>query len=288
MLLNLKLKWTEESIFVSVIEIDLISITVTKIDSSFPDAQFLTENYLTFRRDRNKHGGGILTFVKNGPLPKHIPDLESNIIEILPIEIRIDKSKWIVLNIYRPPASNMQSFIDELSNTLDKSFSKYDSIIVMGDINIDTTEAEQAKLINRLLIELCITYDLSNLVTESTCITYTHESSIDVILTNRKQSFMLSKAVETGLSDFHKMVTTFMRNTYSRQEPIKIFYRNYSNFDKTKFIEDFERSNHWPPQSKKDVNSEYSNLLATIQKVLNKLAPLKSRIIRGNQVPFMN
>ena len=103
---------------------------------------------------------------------------------------------------------------------------------------LDTTEAEQAKLTNRLLKELCVTYDLSNLVTESTCITYTHESSIDVILTNRKQSFMLSKAVETGLSDFHKMVATFMRNTYSRQEPIKIFYRNNSNFDKTKFIED--------------------------------------------------
>ena len=117
----------------------------------------------------------------------------------------------------------MPSFIDELSNTLDKSFSKYYSIIVMGDINIDITEAEQAKLTNRLLKELCIIYDLSNLVTESTCITYTYESSIDVILTNRKQSFMLSKAVETGLSDFHKMVTTFMRNTYSRQEPIKIF-----------------------------------------------------------------
>ena len=156
------------------IRVDLISITETKIDSSFPDAQFLTENYLTFRDDRNKHGGGILTFVKNGLLPKHIPDLESNIIEIFLLEIRIDKNKWIVLNIYRPPASNMQSFINELSYTLDKSFSKYDSIIVMGDINIDTTEAEQAKLTIRLLKELCITYDLINLVTESTCITYTY------------------------------------------------------------------------------------------------------------------
>ena len=150
------------------------------------------------------------------------------------------------LNIYRPPASNIQSFIDELSNTLDKIFSKYDSIIVMGDINIDTTVAEQAKLTNRLLKELCITYDLSNLVTESTCIT--HESSIDAILTNRKQNFMLSKATVTGLSDFHKMATTFMRNTYSRQEPIKIYYRNYSYFDKTKSIEDFEKSNYCPPQ----------------------------------------
>ena len=72
----------------------------------FPDAQFHTENYLTFRRDRNKHGGGIFTFAKSRLLLKHISDLESNIIEILPLEIRINKSKWIVLNIYGPPASN--------------------------------------------------------------------------------------------------------------------------------------------------------------------------------------
>ena len=87
---------------ISCTDIDLISITETKIDASFPDAQFFTENYLTFRGDWNKHGGGIITFVKSGLLPKHIPDLESNIIEILPLEIRIAKSKWIVLNIYRP------------------------------------------------------------------------------------------------------------------------------------------------------------------------------------------
>ena len=45
---------------------------------------------------------------------------------------------------------------------------------------------------------------------------------------------------------------------------------------------------YYPPQPEKDVNSEYNNLLATIQKVLNRHAPLKSRIIRGNQAPFMN
>ena len=61
---------------ISYTDIDLISITETEIDASFPDAQFFSENYLTFRRDRNKHGGGILTFVKNGLLPKHIPDLD--------------------------------------------------------------------------------------------------------------------------------------------------------------------------------------------------------------------
>ena len=49
-----------------------------------------------------------------------------------------------------------------------------------------------------------------------------------------------------------------------------------------------DRIVHYPPQPKKDVNSEYNNLLPTIQKVLNKHAPLKSRIIKGNQAAFMN
>ena len=55
---------------ISYTDIDLISITETKIDASFPDAQFHTENYLSFRHDRNKHGGGIFTFVKSGLLTK--------------------------------------------------------------------------------------------------------------------------------------------------------------------------------------------------------------------------
>ena len=79
-----------------------------------------------------------------------------------------------------------------------------------------------------------------------------------------------------------------MRNTYSLQESIKSYYRNYNNFDKAKFIEDFEKSNYYLPKPKNDVNSEYNNLLTMIQKVLNKHTPLKSRGIRGNQAPFMN
>ena len=50
---------------------------------------------------------------------------------------------------------------------------------------------------------------------------------------------MHSKASETGLSDFHKMVCTFMQNTYSRQEPIKITYVwTTQNFQKTTRNED--------------------------------------------------
>ena len=94
--------------------------------------------------------------------------------------------------------------------------------------------------------------------------------------------------METGLSDFHKIVSTVMSNTYNRQESIKIFYHDYSNFDNTKILEGFIELNYHPPKLQNDINGKYNNPVTMLKKVLHKHAPLKSRIIRGNQTPFMN
>ena len=43
---------------------DILLISETKIDSSFPTAQFKIEGYTTYRLDRNSNGGGILLYVR--------------------------------------------------------------------------------------------------------------------------------------------------------------------------------------------------------------------------------
>ena len=48
------------------------SFQLAKVDNSFPSAQFHTDNYFLFRRDRNKHGGGLAAFVKSRLLQKSI------------------------------------------------------------------------------------------------------------------------------------------------------------------------------------------------------------------------
>ena len=41
--------------------IDVLSIAETKLDSSFPNAQFLVDEYKEpYHKDRNEHGGGLL------------------------------------------------------------------------------------------------------------------------------------------------------------------------------------------------------------------------------------
>ena len=46
--------------------IDILLISETKIDSSFPDGQFLIKGFSTpFRKDRNANGGGLLLYVRD-------------------------------------------------------------------------------------------------------------------------------------------------------------------------------------------------------------------------------
>ena len=37
-----------------------------------------------------------------------------------------------------------------------------------------------------------------------------HKSAVDLILTNKPRSFQITNVTETGVSDRHKLITTFM------------------------------------------------------------------------------
>ena len=47
------------------VPIDYFVISETKLDNSFPNAQLTINNYeIRARRDRDKHGGGLIKFVR--------------------------------------------------------------------------------------------------------------------------------------------------------------------------------------------------------------------------------
>ena len=59
--------------------IDILMVSETKLDSSFPQAQFRIEGYAPpFRYDRDSHGGGILLFIRE--------DIPTKIISITPFK----------------------------------------------------------------------------------------------------------------------------------------------------------------------------------------------------------
>ena len=89
-------------------QIHVLWIDETKLDESFPDAQFHIEGYQypAFRKDRNNNGGGKIVYVKEGLIAKRISEYENINIETICIEITISKRKWCLTFAYRPRYNN--------------------------------------------------------------------------------------------------------------------------------------------------------------------------------------
>ena len=93
-------------------------------------------------------------------------------------------------------------------------------------------------------------------------------------------------ATETGLSDFHKLVSTFLKSHYSRLKPKIEYYRNYRNFNKSNFLKDLSNTTLFLDSD--DPAENYNFLTTKIQETVNRHAPLKKKILRGNHAPFID
>ena len=109
-------------------------------------------------------------------------------------------------------------------------------------------------------------------------------STIDLILTNRTRRFQNTLAIETGLSDHHKLTITVMKSYFQNQVPITILYRDYKNFNQGLFRNELLRELY----NKTNGIINYSNFEEIVVGLLNHHAPLKKRLVRGNNSPFMN
>ena len=81
-------------------------------------------------------------------------------------------------------------------------------------------------------------------------------SRIYLILTNCSRSFQNSGAIETGLSDFHKLVVTVMKTTFKKSKPKIITYRSYKSFSNDRFREALQQIEC----NEDDCDSRFGNL----------------------------
>ena len=266
--------------------LEIVCIDETKLDDSFPDQQFKIEGYQfpPFRRDRNNDGGGKIFFVKDGLLVNRLTEFETNISETICLELTISKKKWFIMFVYRPPdEGNKKVFFEELTNSLNKATNKYDNIFVSGDFNIDMSNNAKDK--NNYLSDFMDTFSLRNIVNLKTCYKSVCGSILDIMLTNKSKCFQKTSTVTTGLSDFHKMIVTSLKAHFKKLPPKKIVYRDYKNFDENAFL--YELDQNMIKGKFYAQNDPYNGFTSTFTNIANKHAPLKKKIIRGNDAPFM-
>ena len=82
----------------------------------------------------------------------------------------------------------------------------------------------------------CESYRFKSLIKDPTCFKNPESPScIDLILTNNPYSFQNSWVIETGLSDFHKMIVSVMKTTFQKLKPRIVQYRDYTQFSNDNF-----------------------------------------------------
>ena len=133
----------------------------TKIDASFPDAQFMVCNYHLWRKDRNEKGGGIALYLRSDIPGDRKPDLEFKGIESISVEITLCNKKWLIIGAYKPPPNlPAADFNSTCMMTLDKCSSRYENYMVIGDLNCDLLDQNRSAPIR----DLCDIFDLTNVI----------------------------------------------------------------------------------------------------------------------------
>ena len=172
---------------------------------------------------------------------KRIAKYEPKYSECICSENTFSKKKWVIFSIYRPPnVENLTGFFEEMTISLTKVTASYENILVMSDFIIDIKRKGVGA---NNLRDFCDLFHLTNIVKFGPCFTKTHTSLIDLISNKKPSTFNETLVSEIGLSDCHKIITTFFKLNFSRLRTKVITYRNYKTFGEEKFLNDLKETN---------------------------------------------
>ena len=264
---------------------DVISLSETWLgirDSSdfyhIPGYQPLT------RRDRN-HGqayyGGVAAWVKDSIPFKRRLDLECDEIELMWLELTINKQTLLVGIVYNPPNSVdfWKHFNDNINNILENKLSK---IIILGDLN-----ADPASPCGKNLSDFCIVNSFVALVKEPTRITETSCKILDQCLTNYETLIKSCNVSDPVHNSDHCLVSVILNLNSNKSNNYNRLMWDFKNADFAKFRNILLNTN-W---NEILLNNAEQNCIRWTEKILEtakSCVPNKNVLIRSSDKAWFN
>ena len=125
-------------------------------------------------------------------------------------------------------------------------------------------------------------HELSNLVKEKTCFKkMQNPSRVNLLSTNNVYAFQQTMTICTGLLDCHKLVLSVLKTTVLRSQPKEITYRDYKQFDSSKFKNELKNV-----LTKENIDS-CTKFDEQFLKVLNSYTLLKRKLSRANHALYI-
>ena len=157
--------------------LDYFAISETKLDASFPDAQFNVNDFNILREDNTAASGGLMVYIRSDIPHRRLTAAEYNKdgIETICIEVLLGKTKTVIACIYKHPRVKNDLFKSAFSFISDQLFRNCTDTIFIGDMNCDPNK-------NNVIKDICDTYNLCNLIKDPTCHKADVSTLLDVVL----------------------------------------------------------------------------------------------------------
>ena len=101
-------------------------------------------------------------------------------------------------------------------------------------------------------------------------------------MTNNSLAFQNTTTIFTGISDCHKLVSTVLKTTFSKNKPKELFYRDYKKFNFSDFNDELKTI-----FSRNTAGSCHESDQIFLN-VLDKHAPIKRKLLRANDSSYIS
>ena len=115
---------------------DVVCIVESWLCRDIREQEIAIPNYNVFRHDRNRHGGGILLYVKDAYVTSELPGTPTDL-EIITICVQSGNCKACLSLFYRPPSSSSVIFDNFCTYLESLNIAQYSHFILLGDFNVN-------------------------------------------------------------------------------------------------------------------------------------------------------
>ena len=252
----------------------VLSLSETWLDESVHDNEVRIDGYVIERRDRNREGGGVCIYIRENLAFTRRPDVESDDLEFLAVDLLLPKTKPILIGTcYRPPKD--KDYFSKLEkNILNSPTYMQQESYILGDFNTNV-EGKYSSL-NKALNGFMNLFNFKQLINEPTRVTVTSSSTIDLILSSDPDRVTQSGVVNIGMSDHNAIFCSRKINKgfkLNKHNTCKI--RSMKDFDQDVFVDKLRNVNWFDVLNCENVDMAWSKFKKLFIDVIDTVAPVK-------------
>lgn len=142
------------------------------LDDSICDSEVFPAEYVCYRKDRDRHGGGVFLLVHHN-VSSRLIDIQTGTCEAVWVQLKLKNGKVLAVgSFYRPPGSQVK-VLSELCEQLIAI--NADNLVLGGDFNLPNIDWEQPEttqtgycVSGRKMINISSMFTLTQLVRQNT------------------------------------------------------------------------------------------------------------------------